>query len=180
MSHLATTRILFQPERSVSSAPAKPWLWPLPRLDGALPCIVSSVDPARADGLVELGYADRASSSELVPVFAPTDGVVTYAAHSDGGGLLYLDHPGGWSTSYSGLEAVLPPSTDRCSRRRKSRVRRGDVLGYLRRSLRHGFGLARWLDGEWIGVDPATRCGAWSVQPWFTEPTSRRGSALAL
>jgi murein DD-endopeptidase MepM/ murein hydrolase activator NlpD len=180
MSHLATTRILFQPERPVSSAPAKPWLWPLPRLDGASPSIVASVDLARADGLVELGYADRASSSELVPVFAPTDGVVTYAAHSDGGGLLYLDHPGGWSTSYSALETVLTPSTDRCSRRRKSRVRSGDVLGYLRKSLRVGFGLSLWRDGEWIAVDPATRCGAWSVQPWFTQLPLRDRSALAL
>src|SRR6185503_1497592 len=86
MSYLATTRILFRPEHSVASAPAKPWLWPLPRLDGASPGIVSPADRARADGLVELGYADRASCKELVPVFAPTDGVVTYAAHSDGGG----------------------------------------------------------------------------------------------
>jgi hypothetical protein len=180
MSHLATTRILFQPERSVSSAPAKPWLWPLPRLDGASPCIVSSVDPARADGLVELGYADRASCSELVPVFAPTDGVVTYAAHSDGGGLLYLDHPGGWSTSYSGLETLLTPSTDRCSRRRKSRVRAADVLGYVRRKLRFGFGLARWIDGDWATSAPADHCHAWILQPWFTEPTMRASSGIAV
>src|SRR5512139_374924 len=161
-----TTRILFQPERSASAMAAKPWLWPLPQLDGVPPCIVSPADATRVDG-VQLGYLDRASSSELVPVFAPTDGAITYAARSERGGTLCVDHPGGWSTTYGGLETVLAASTDRFARRRKPRVRAGDVLGYLRKILRLGFGLSRWVDGEWTTTDPATCCHTWSVQPWF-------------
>lgn len=181
MRNLMTTRILFQPEQPASAVAAKRWLWPLPRLDGTSPCILSPYDPARVDGLVELGYPDRASSSELVPVFASQDGAIAYAARSEQrGGMICLDHPAGWSTSYSGLETLLVVSTDRFCRRRKSRVRAGDVLGYLRTTLRLGFGLSRWVDGEWRTTDPAEHCPAWIVQPWFTEPTSRDGSALAL
>jgi hypothetical protein len=92
-----TTRILFQPEGTASAMAAKPWLWPLPRLDGVAPCIVSPPDWLPADG-IQLGYPDRASSLELVPVFAPTDGAITYAARSEHGGTLCVDHPGGFYT----------------------------------------------------------------------------------
>jgi len=175
-----TTRILFQPTHGAHRGSPEPWLWPLPRLDGALPCVVSPADRACTDSLAQLGYPDRISSSELVPVFAPMDGAITYAARATGGGTLCLDHPGGWSTSYSGLDTVLVPSRDRCSGRRKRRVRGGDVLGYLRGTLRVGFGLSRWDDGSWTTADPAECLGGWSVQPWFTAPLSGAGSALAI
>jgi murein DD-endopeptidase MepM/ murein hydrolase activator NlpD len=168
MHNLATSRILLQPELAPRAAVATPWLWPLPRLDGASPCIVSPMDPSRTDGSVHLGYVDRVSSSELVPVFAPQHGVITYATRSAQGGTVCLDHPGGWSTSLTGLETILTASTDRFSRRRKSRIRAGDVLGYLRSTLRLGFSLSHWVGGEWSIVDPAERCHAWTLQPWFT------------
>lgn len=180
MRNLATTRILFEPERAASSAAVKAWLWPLPRLDGVAPCIVPPGESMRADGLVGLGYSDRTSSSELVPVFAPQDGAITYATRSQHGGTVCLDHPGGWSTVLGGLETVLAASTDRFSRRRKSRVRAGDVLGYLRKTLSVSFGLSRWEHGEWATIDPAACCHAWTVQPWFTSPTSHVASGLAL
>jgi hypothetical protein len=144
----------------------------LPRLDGASPCIISSGDAARSNDLVELGYADRASSSELVPVFAPQDGVIAYATQPMQSGTVCIDHAGGWSTLLGGLATVLAASTDRFSRRRKSRVRAGDVLGYVRNPLRLRFGLSQWADGEWSIIDPAERCHAWTFQPWFTEPAS--------
>jgi len=179
MRNLATTRILCPPKHAASAEPVKPWIWPLPRLDSAHPCILPLHDPARADGLVQLGYHDRSSSSDFVPVFAPQDGVIAYAVRTDLGATLCLDHPGGWSTEYSGLETVLALSTDRYSRRRKVRVRAGDVLGYLRRSLRLDFGLSRAVDGERTSVDPSTVIHTWIAQPWFAKPASRVGSEIA-
>ena len=108
------------------------------------------------------------------------DGAITYAARANAGGTICLDHPGGWSTSYSGLETVLAPSRDRCSGRRRPRVRGGDVLGYLRGTLRLGFGLSRWEDGAWSTVDPSSCLHNWAVQPWFTEPSSAAPAALAI
>jgi len=180
MSNATTTRILFQSTRRAHAGSAKPWLWPLPRLDGALPCVVSPAARACTDSLSQLGYRERVSSSELVPVFAPMDGAITYAARANAGGTICLDHPGGWSTSYSGLETVLAPSRDRCSGRRRPRVRGGDVLGYLRGTLRLGFGLSRWEDGAWSTVDPSSCLHNWAVQPWFTEPSSEAPAALAI
>jgi murein DD-endopeptidase MepM/ murein hydrolase activator NlpD len=180
MRNVATTRILFERERAPSTAAEKGWLWPLPRLDGVAPCITAPAELTPSDGFVGLGYPDRVSSPELVPVFAPQDGAITYATRSQRGGTVCLDHPGGWSTVLSGLETVLADSTDRFSRRRKSRVRAGDVLGYVRNTLHVSFGLSRWLQGEWTTIDPATCCHAWTVQPWFTKPTSDVPSGLAL
>jgi hypothetical protein len=177
--NLATTRILCPPKHAATAGLATPWIWPLPRLDGAHPCILPPHDPARWDGLVQLGYHDRTSSSDLVPVFAPQDGAIAYAVRTDLGATLCVDHPGGWSTEYGGLETVLALSTDRYSRRRKVRVRAGDVLGYLRRSLRLGFGLARVVDGERATVDPSTVIHTWTAQPWFAKPAARSGSEIA-
>ncbi|MEO7732088.1 MAG: M23 family metallopeptidase [Kofleriaceae bacterium] len=181
MSNLATTRILLlQPAQTAHAGSAKPWLWPLPRLDGAAPCVLSPGLPARADGLAQLGYREGISSSELVPVFAPHDGAITYAARADDGGMLCLDHPGGWSTSYGGLHTVLARSRDRCSGRRRPRVRSGDVIGYLRGPLCLGFAFSRWEDGAWTTVDLVESLGAWSFQPWFTALASGAGSAVAI
>jgi hypothetical protein len=180
MPNVITTRILFQPANGVHAGPPKPWLCPLPRLDGALPCIISSTGHSCEDGLSQLGYRERMSSPEFVPVFAPTDGAVTYAARAGNGGALCLDHADGWSTSYSGLDTVLVPSRDRCSGRRKPRLRGGDVLGYLRGALRLGFGLSRWKNGGWTTANPADCLQDWTVQPWFTAPTTGARAALAI
>jgi murein DD-endopeptidase MepM/ murein hydrolase activator NlpD len=180
MRNIATTRTLYLPEHAVRAAPVKPWIWPLPRLDGAHPCVLPPHGPARTDGLVQLGYPDRTSSSDFVPVFAPQDGVITYAVRADPGTTLCLDHPAGWSTQYSDLETVLALSTDRFSRRRRVRVRAGDVLGYLRTSLQLGFGLSRLVDGEWATIDPADVIHTWIAQPWFAEPPACVGSELAV
>ena len=149
-----------------------PWIWPLPRLDGVHPSIVS-IDHTTADGVVQIGYPDRTSSPDLVPVFAPQQGIITYAGRVEHGATLCLDHPAGWSTQLIDLEHVLALSTDRFRHGRKVRVRAGDVLGHVRGSLRIGFDLARLVDGEWATIDPVALIYTWSVQPWFAEPTSR-------
>jgi murein DD-endopeptidase MepM/ murein hydrolase activator NlpD len=104
-------------------------------------------------------------------VFAARDGVITYAGSSMGSPTVCVDHPGGWSTQYADLEDVLAMPTDRFSRRRKMRVRAGDVLGHARGSApRIRFGLARLGDTGWCIVDPIAPMQTWSVLPWFAEP----------
>jgi hypothetical protein len=68
----------------------------------------------------------------------------------------------------------------RCSRRWGRSLTGGDVLGYLRGTLRLGFGLSRWDDGAWITVDPSNCLDSWAVQSWFTEPSSQAPTALAI
>lgn len=74
-------------------------------------------------------------------MFAPTDGAITC------------------------VPTTLARSRDRCSGRRKTRVRGDDVLGYLRGPLRLGFGISRQEDGDWPTVDLVDYLGAWSFQP---------------
>ena len=112
MQSIATTRILHEPETMAAVLPRSPWVWPLPRLDRVAPCIVEPVDGLRPDG-IDLGYSDRSSSPELVPVFAACCGVITYAGTSRGSPTVCIDHAGGWSTTYADLEHVLATPTDR-------------------------------------------------------------------
>jgi hypothetical protein len=169
MRQLATSRIVHRPANTAATGPIKPWVWPLPNLDGVRPCILPTQDPACTDGAVLIGYPDRTSSRDLIPVFAPQDGVITFAMRADRGAELALDHPAGWSTQFKGLEHVIAASTDRFRRRRKVRVQAGEVLGHVRTSLQLRFGLSRLVDGEWIAVDPGAVVHAWPVLPWFAD-----------
>jgi murein DD-endopeptidase MepM/ murein hydrolase activator NlpD len=104
-------------------------------------------------------------------VLAAHDGVITYAGSSKGSPTVCVDHAGGWSTQYADLEDVLAMPTDRFRRRRKTRIRAGDVLGHARGSaLRIRFGLARLGDTGWCIVDPTAPMHTWSVLPWSAEP----------
>jgi murein DD-endopeptidase MepM/ murein hydrolase activator NlpD len=171
MPPLATTRILHAPEIANAVDYRRPWGWPLPRLDGVAPCIITSTKGSLPDH-VEIGYPGRASSPSLVPVFAAQDGIVTYAS-TRGRPTLCLDHAGGWSTQYAELEHVLAVPTDRYRGRRKARVRAGDVLGHARRSpLGIHFALFRLTDGRSVTLHPAAWMHTWSVLPWFAEPTA--------
>jgi murein DD-endopeptidase MepM/ murein hydrolase activator NlpD len=170
MRNVATSRILHAPEPSTPGGPRKPWTWPLPRLDGLAPSIVSLPRQTRTDDAIEVGYHGLASSQSFVPVFAAQDGNITYAAQTDRGATICLDHPGHWSTQYEELEHVLVTMTDRFRRRRKARVRAGDVLGLARRApLSIRFALSRLTDGTWVTVDPTESMHTWSVLPWFGE-----------
>jgi len=170
MRNIATTRILHAPESTGALGSHRPWIWPLPRLDGAAPRIVGPVDRSVHDG-VDLGYPDCGSSPGVVPVLAARDGVITYAGITKDGPTVCIDHAGGWSTQYANLDHVLAMPTDRFRRRRKTRVRTGDVLGHARRfPLRVRFGLARLGDSGWSVVDPTELMHAWAVLPWRTEP----------
>ena len=94
MPNLATSRILHEPEHALAPSLHRPWVWPLPRLDGLAPCILSPIGNATPDS-VELGYPGRSSSPGFVPVFAARDGVIAYAGIANGGPTICLDHAGG-------------------------------------------------------------------------------------
>jgi murein DD-endopeptidase MepM/ murein hydrolase activator NlpD len=136
-------------------------------LEGAAPCILAPTKRPSANG-VEIGYQGRLFCPSRVPVFAAGDGIVTYAGDAEHGPTLCLDHADGWSTQYSELEHLLARRTDRFRRRRKERVRAGDIDGYARQTpLQIRFLLSR-LDGDECSIqDPATRLPAWSLLPWF-------------
>lgn len=171
MHSVATSRILDAPRTSTSAGSPQRWIWPLPRLDGVDPTIVSPSGPTQPDGVVEIGYHHRCSSPCLVPVLAVQDGIVTYAARGNQGATISVDHPGGWSTQYEHLEHVLVVTPRRRRYSRKTRVRAGDVLGHAWRSPLHvRFAVSQLVEGERIAIDPMEQIRTWSVLPWFTEP----------
>jgi hypothetical protein len=169
-----TTRILYTPANANILVAHRSWVWPLPRLDGLSPCIIETTLARPGPEGIALGYPMRSSSPDLVPVFAAQDGIVTYAGNGASGSTICIDHAGGWSSSYGELEHLLARPTDRFRRRRKERVRAGDVIGHAPRSiLRIRFGLSRIADDECVEQDPAPWMPAWSMLPWFVEPTQR-------
>lgn len=172
MSTTALTRILHAALDTSPSARHRAGIWPLPRLDGVAPCILLATGLEAHEG-VAIGYPDRASSPQLVPVFAAQDGVVAYARNSVAGATLGIDHADGWSSYYGELEHLLTRPTDRFRCRRKERVRAGDVVGHARRAtLRIRFGLSRLTDDGYVEQDPASTMAEWSLLPWFTESGS--------
>ncbi len=174
MPTTVTTRILHAPADANVFTRHRSWVWPLPRLDGVAPSIIAPGSEQQPLDSVTIGYPGRASSPGLVPVFAAQDGVVTYACSAADGSTLCIDHLGGWSTHYSELEHLLTRPTDRFRRRRKERVRAGDVIGHASRTtLRIRFGLSRLTDDGCIEIDPVSWMAAWSMLPWFAEPPPR-------
>lgn len=180
MSTTATTRILHAPADANLSAALRSWVWPLPRLDGVAPCVIEPMpEHPPIDGLA-IGYAGRSSSPGLVPVLAAQDGIVTFAGNTTDGSTICIDHRGGWSTNYSELEHLLTRPTDRFCRRRKERVRVGDVIGYARRAgLRIRFGLSRLTADGCVAHDPATWM-SWPTLPWFAEPVPHVVTRVAI
>lgn len=176
-----TTRILHAPADANILVAHRSWVWPLPRLDGLAPCIIEPTPASPAPGGIAIGYPGRASSPDRLPVFAVQDGVVVYANSSAGGAAICIDHAGGWSSHYGELEHLLTRPTDRFRRRRKQRVRAGDVIGHAPRSiLRIRFGLSRVADDGCVDEDPAPWMPGWSMLPWFLEPTPRVATRVAV
>lgn len=180
MLNIATTRILHAPALADAPRLPRPWVCPLPKLDGLTPRVL---DPGEgtSQGSVEVGYPDRSSSTSFVPVFAAHDGVITYAGTAGGSATICLDHAGGWSTHYTDLGHLLVAPTDRFRHRRKTRIHAGDVLGHASRSsLRIRFGLMHLGESGWIVVDSTELIPTWSALPWFDEPTMPRTEQCGL
>ena len=169
MFNVATTRTVHSsPETNGSYL--KPWVHPLAELNGCKPAHPTLA----ADGShVELAYEDNPTLPRLVPVFAAHDGVITYAARTAAASVICLDHPGGWSTQYGNLEHMFAVPTDRFRRRRKERVRAGDILGYAKGPcVRVRFTLAQLVDEEeqCAAIDPRDHMRRWLVLPWAADP----------
>ncbi|MEP6864085.1 MAG: hypothetical protein ABJE66_25890 [Deltaproteobacteria bacterium] len=176
MLNVATTRTVHA-SPGTNGAYLKPWVCPLPELNGCRPARPTLA----ADGShVELAYTDKHTLPRFVPVFAAHEGVITYAAKSGATHVICLDHPGGWSTQYANLEHMFIVPTDRFRRRRKVRVHAGDVLGYAAGpSVLIRFTLARLVDEDeaCAAIDPRDHMQRWLVLPWADDrPTSSQSS----
>jgi murein DD-endopeptidase MepM/ murein hydrolase activator NlpD len=170
MFEIATTRILHSPETSTE---LRPWVWPLPNLNGFSPKILEDahdIDPDRRD--IVIGYEPYVALPRFLPVFAVRDGAVTYGGKTSNGFTVCLDHAGGWSTQYGGLEHMFVNATDRFRKRRKERVRAGDVLGYIGiASPRVRFELSRYSEEDGSEpVCPIQRMRRWVLLPWTETP----------
>jgi hypothetical protein len=124
-------------------------VWPLPQLGDRRPALARL-----AADHVELGYDPMPDRD--VPVLAAHDGVIIYADART----VALDHAGGFSTQYGNLHGTRIRPTDRFRRRRKERVRAGDVLGFAT-ALR--FTLAQLDHDDLVPIDPTERMTRWQV-----------------
>src|SRR5687767_15788100 len=70
------------------------WVWPLPRLAGEHPRIVTQVGGKRCT--VELGYEHVDFSELFVPVYAAQGGTISYAARTPSGCAVSIEHGGAW------------------------------------------------------------------------------------
>lgn len=172
MFDIATTRIIHSREPRTEP---RDWTWPLPSMNGFAPKIVEDahdLDVARRD--IVIAYEPHIALPHFVPVFAARDGVVTYGGRTPSGHVVALDHAGGWSTQYAGLAHMFVCATDRFRRRRKERVRAGDVLGYLSNdAARLRFELARFSEEDGHEpVPPIQRSRRWVTVAWEQTPTA--------
>jgi murein DD-endopeptidase MepM/ murein hydrolase activator NlpD len=146
------------------------WFWPLPRLAGEQPQIISYANDDRLG--VDIGYRQLAFGDLFVPVFAARGGTISYAAQVTSGFALTIDHGGMWSTHYAHLEQMfVTPTLGR--RRRRARVQAGDVIGYAGRTPNHvRFELWRWTrrDG-FVPVRSSLFMREWLTLPQF-EPSA--------
>ena len=138
------------------------WRWPLARLAGRNPIVLSNVDAERHT--VDLGYSAAPYDSELfVPVFAAQIGEVSYASDTKDGFALSLVH-GDWTTHYAHLSKMF---VTRClpRARRRQFVPAGTVIGYAARSpLYVRFELWQWTDDNgFVAVDPIPHLSGWEV-----------------
>ncbi len=154
------------------------WFWPLPRLAGESPRIIKHANDER--GGLDVGY-DRMGFSELyVPVFAARSGTVSFAAHVKSGYAVTIDHGGVWATHYAHLDRMfVTPTLGR--RRRRARVRAGEVIGYAAREPSHvRFELWKWSARDGFApFDATTMMHKWLVLPQFLSPLSTSGPSVA-
>lgn len=154
------------------------WYWPLPRLCGETPRIIAHANDGRSG--VDLGYLRVAFPELFVPVFAVRGGTVSFAARATTGFAVTIDHGGVWSTHYAHLDRMfVGPTLGR--RRRRARVRAGDVIGYAARAPSHvRFEVWRWTSRDgYLPVSAARVMRDWLVLPQFTPALVKPGPIAA-
>ncbi len=154
------------------------WFWPLPRLSGESPRIIRHANDERRG--LDIGYERMGFSELYVPVFAARAGTVSFAAHVTSGYAVTIDHGGVWSTHYAHLERMfVTPTLGR--RRRRARVRAGEVIGYAGRDPSHvRFELWKWTARDGFAPFDATQMmHKWLVLPQFLTPTTTTGPSAA-
>jgi murein DD-endopeptidase MepM/ murein hydrolase activator NlpD len=135
----------------------RPWVWPLPQLNGIAPSLIEGIDAiafdppaspdrprilaayARAD--VEsraLGFLPFSRAGTLLhflpsytPVYAAQDGEIAAAEKLDGTYAVAIAHAGGWMTCYRNLERIFCNRREVTATSLRERVRAGDVIGYV-------------------------------------------------
>ncbi|HEY5920558.1 MAG TPA: peptidoglycan DD-metalloendopeptidase family protein [Kofleriaceae bacterium] len=170
------------PARYVLRDDAKPaddthWFWPLPRLAGESPRIIAHAHDDRLG--VDVGYGRITFNELFVPVFAARGGTISFAARVTSGYAVTIDH-GVWSTHYAHLEQMFVAST-LGRRRRRRRVRTGDVIGYAGREPNHiRFEVWHWTSRDgFTPVEAAQMMDRWRVLPQFTVSQPARGAGAA-
>jgi murein DD-endopeptidase MepM/ murein hydrolase activator NlpD len=140
----------------------RPWVWPLPDLNGRAPTILGPTvtrdcerDSAEEYPRMLLAY-DRAGfidhafaffactrSASLhhalpsrTPVFAAQDGEVVAAEKSDDGYTVLVEHANGWATCYRNVRRIFCRPRKLMEGGFPERVRGGDVLGHVGGSSR--------------------------------------------
>jgi murein DD-endopeptidase MepM/ murein hydrolase activator NlpD len=144
------------------------WFWPLPRLAGEQPRIVSYANDDRHG--VDIGYERLSFLDLFVPVYASHAGAISYAVRATSGYAITIDHGGMWSTHYAHLEQMFVTST--LGRRiRRARVRAGEVIGYAGKTPNHvRFELWRWTSRDgFVPVNAAPFMREWQTLPKLAE-----------
>lgn len=178
--------------RTAAQTLRNPPVWPVAELNGRPPVLLPAAT-AKPRG-IELAY-ERKDPQDLarlypsgspngtathfmpssMPVFCVSDGEVTYAGKIAHGYALVVDHCNGWATYYSNLEHMFVPPTNRDRRRPVTKLKSGDVLGYIGSMMPGSFKCLHfelWRrdhDGHLVDVDPTTYMSNWLVLPWRQE-----------
>jgi hypothetical protein len=150
-------------------ADAKPaddpsWYWPLPRLAGDTPKVTAHINDERC--AVHVGYERVTFTGLFVPVYAAHAGTISYAERTSNGCAISIEHARKWCTHYAHLKEMFVVPTYP-TRRRRGRVKAGDVIGYAAANPIHiRFELWRWTDEDGFVPDLAgLRMNAWLVLP---------------
>ena len=162
-------------------ADAKPvedgaWVWPLPRLSGDTPRVTAHLNDERC--AIHVGYERVSFEGLFVPVYAAQGGTVSYAQRTSNGCAISIEHSRKWCTHYAHLQDMFVVPTYP-ARRRRARVRAGDVIGYAAANPIHiRFELWKWTDAAgFVPALAALRMRDWLVLPQLETPPKKRVAA---
>jgi Peptidase family M23 len=157
----------------------QPWRWPLERLADREPLLIET---HRTDDRItlELGYEPRFYDLELfVPVAAAQEGEVALAGETRSGFAITIDHGyRDWATHYTHLSRMFVAPYLGQKKRRRQRVRAGEVIGYTAKTpLRMRFELWNWTDQNgFVPVDPIETMTSWGVKKLVTANAAKKAA----